>query len=1127
MKKLLAISLVLLVASVTAATIASARVIDRNVPMIDDPLSRAVPRGGVFGVNTVQGTDTFYYGGTVIVGGEPYAAAPGAAGWLNRKMWTWSAAGYNGTPKSGLNMDGWKGVDNTAQTEDYFHVADDATMGQACVIDSSKSLFCGVTNAQAVDFCFVDQIGTGYGNNWSQTVATKSYHYSGAGQTISLAYNYHNESEPGYDFTRVFVQAWDAVHSVWVDVDTVAEYTDVLAGRDSILVDTYLGSFPTGVDLRFTFTFTADGGYSDEDGNFGTTCGGFLLDRYTVRTNGVVTDYTGFENVAVGGLPVGWSKIVLGCGDYARVKYITDLPLGLNQDPCVAQLGTQWCEIADSVLVFIDERYPDYLHPLCQDNYAKSPVIDFSGHPGLPGRMLHAERFGSLPMGDLVFLYWQARYKPGCASGGWSPWVSDNYVYYTAEGTSCRPLDFDISTFIPPEAQQVQVAWGVLNYCDEDPWGTGCSEDCNATPYFDNCCFGVFGSNVAPYISMRELDMWQTQFAEDGTLSPTSTADTRTANYLSNLVPPIFGDTLNCRVAGDNVEVRFVFKIEELGPRQPLTHPFFTTWFPGAAAGNWCEARMDTTRVTNSAGTGTLNSRGRYMATFHEEDPIRVANGLAEGTEMLPNNLFVPGTSIAYAVKARYIGHSDWFMLPDTVGANYPGTRGANPLIREELRDSGVPFTFWEWEVLPGYVDDGHGSVKWPCMILADHFGMRGNAGIDNASRIENILDLKGRWYWGSDWDIDVYIRYGPSSDLRNGIGRRTPNPGQLGGPGTPKWCASPGATQNQFMAYTHCMLNAGTIYSYSMYQTDVALISNWLNLYTSHDGISRFFWLSGDQVERELARRAWGAPFLTGTLCVAYGGDPDINYNYAGQNNDYTFCLPMHSVAGAHIVSLPNYVIRSNGCPRWYNVLQVSTSAGCTAAQAERQFDSQLTTRLAAISNIVDVTGGAKYKTFTEGYDNCTMRLYAYPPPNDYPFCLDELVAPDSMALEIWLDDVLEWGGLSHSSICDPILVNVNPNTGVAPAVVASLAQAYPNPMNPTATIRYTVGTPGKVMLRVFDVTGRVIRTLVDETQATGAYAVIWDGANDRGQKVASGVFFYQLEAPGYRGAKKIVILQ
>jgi len=1117
MRKLLAISLVLLVAIVTTATIASARVIDRDVPMIDDPVSRAIPTGRVFGVNAFQGTDTFYYGGTVIVGGAPYADAPLAAGWLNRKMWTWNSAGFAGTPHSGLNMDGWKGVDNTAQTEDYFHVADNATMGQACVIAGTKSLFCGVTNAQSIDLCYVDQTGTGYGNSWSQTVVTKTYSYA-AGDQIQLDYDYNNESEPGYDFTDVILQTYDSIAGEWVDYDTMAEYTDLVSGHETIDVDSYMASLTPPLSFRIRFTFTADGGYSDEDGNFPTTCGGLEVDNYVLDIN-TVLDSENFEGVAVGGLPAGWLKVVGGCGDYARVKHINDLPMGLNQDPCVAVLGSQWCTIADSVLVFIDESNPSYYHPLCQDNYAKSPVIDFTAHPGLPGRIMQGERFASLPMGDLIFMYWQARYKPGCASRGWSPWASDNYVYYTAEGTSCRPLSFDLSTFLPPEAEQAQIAWGVLNYCDEDPWGGGCSNVCNATPYYDNFTFGVFGSNVAPYISMRELDMWQHQFAEDGTLNPTSTADTRTANYQSNLVPPIFGDTLNCRVAGDNVEVRFWFRIEELGPRQPVTHPFFTTWFPGAAAGNWCEARMDTTRVTNSAGTGTITVGGRYMATFHEDDAIRIANGLAEGTEILPNNLFVPGTDIAYGVKARYIGSSDWFMLPDTVAANYNYAGWPWFLIMEELRDSHVPFNFWEWAVLPGYVDDGAGSVIWPCGILADHFGMRGNAGIDNATAKECLFDMIGRDSTGHDYEIDVYSRYGPSSDLRNGIGRWAPNPGQIGGPGTDKYCASPGATLAQFLAYRECELNSGNIYSYSMYQPDVALISDWLNLYTSPTGITRFFWLSGDQVQRELNRRTpWGKTFLNGTLCATY-----VHMNYAARENDYTFCLPINYVAGGRVpCTMSQYVIRSNGCPRTYNVIGVSTSAGCNAV-AEREYNvgwNPVLTSYAAISNVVSVPGGASYRTFTEGYDFMAMRTTG---ALGYPWCDD-----DSLAIWNWLQCV-EWvfGLSSPYEICNPRLVSVNPNAGGVPPVVASLAQAYPNPMNPTATISYTVGAPGKVMLRVFDVTGRVIRTLVDETQATGRHAVIWDGSSDRGEKVASGVFFYQLEAPGFKGAKKIVILQ
>ena len=53
------------------------------------------------------------------------------------------------------------------------------------------------------------------------------------------------------------------------------------------------------------------------------------------------------------------------------------------------------------------------------------------------------------------------------------------------------------------------------------------------------------------------------------------------------------------------------------------------------------------------------------------------------------------------------------------------------------------------------------------------------------------------------------------------------------------------------------------------------------------------------------------------------------------------------------------------------------------------------------------------------------------------------------------------------------------------------------------------------------------MIRTLVDETRATGRYWLIWDGTNDRGERVSSGVFFNQFEAPGYKSAKKFVILE
>src|SRR5512136_2248089 len=107
MKAIAVTSLALLLVFATGA---SARMIERTVPMMDDQGVRAIPPGGVFGVS--QGPDTFYYGGTVWDGGDGRweAASPASAGWSDRNMWTWASGGYNGVPHSGRKMDGWIGV---------------------------------------------------------------------------------------------------------------------------------------------------------------------------------------------------------------------------------------------------------------------------------------------------------------------------------------------------------------------------------------------------------------------------------------------------------------------------------------------------------------------------------------------------------------------------------------------------------------------------------------------------------------------------------------------------------------------------------------------------------------------------------------------------------------------------------------------------------------------------------------------------------------------------------------------------------------------------------------------------------------------------------------------------------
>jgi len=93
-----------------------------------------------------------------------------------------------------------------------------------------------------------------------------------------------------------------------------------------------------------------------------------------------------------------------------------------------------------------------------------------------------------------------------------------------------------------------------------------------------------------------------------------------------------------------------------------------------------------------------------------------------------------------------------------------------------------------------------------------------------------------------------------------------------------------------------------------------------------------------------------------------------------------------------------------------------------------------------------------------------------------------------------------------------------------------AALHPNYPNPFNPQTTISYDVpasATPERVQLRIVDVTGRVVRTLVDESQAGGSYRVTWEGKDDRGKRASSGIYFSVLDVGGKRQTRKLALLK
>ncbi|MEG8947699.1 FlgD immunoglobulin-like domain containing protein [Rosettibacter firmus] len=89
------------------------------------------------------------------------------------------------------------------------------------------------------------------------------------------------------------------------------------------------------------------------------------------------------------------------------------------------------------------------------------------------------------------------------------------------------------------------------------------------------------------------------------------------------------------------------------------------------------------------------------------------------------------------------------------------------------------------------------------------------------------------------------------------------------------------------------------------------------------------------------------------------------------------------------------------------------------------------------------------------------------------------------------------------------------------------SISQNYPNPFNPTTSIKYAIPQDARVTLVIYDMLGQVVKTLVDQEQEAGYYTVRWDGTNDFGSKVSSGIYIYRIIAGKYTSTMKMNLLK
>jgi hypothetical protein len=111
-------------------------------------------------------------------------------------------------------------------------------------------------------------------------------------------------------------------------------------------------------------------------------------------------------------------------------------------------------------------------------------------------------------------------------------------------------------------------------------------------------------------------------------------------------------------------------------------------------------------------------------------------------------------------------------------------------------------------------------------------------------------------------------------------------------------------------------------------------------------------------------------------------------------------------------------------------------------------------------------------------------------------------------------------------TSITDDETVSVSPDEGTLPKQFA-LYPAYPNPFNPITTLGYELPEDAMVNITIYDMMGRMVKTLVNSKQTAGYKSIQWNATSDRNEPVSAGLYLYTIDTGGFRETRKMVLLK
>ncbi len=282
-----------------------------------------------------------------------------------------------------------------------------------------------------------------------------------------------------------------------------------------------------------------------------------------------------------------------------------------------------------------------------------------------------------------------------------------------------------------------------------------------------------------------------------------------------------------------------------------------------------------------------------------------------------------------------------------------------------------------------------------------------------------------------------------------------------------------------------------------SIFISDCQMLLDWLTLSDHPCGL----WICGDNAASESGSAA--RMELQGSWCGIDLANTSYFEATGGASAGGVVSPLISGVAAAGIfihAGLPDRFYAYGGCPiiNSFDVLQTAGSG--LGALAYPQHGG--TNYLAAVANTRTNPAGYAVRTMWFGFD--------------FPLIRDDAAGAPIDRFHV-ADDALSW-------------LQAGTNIDVTPADIPrayTLAQNYPNPFNPSTTIRYDMKDRGLVSIRIYNVAGQLVRTLVNGEKEAGIHSVAWDGRNGAGAGVASGIYFYKMETAGFSATKKLVMIR